>query len=116
MQSNGGFAALARHNMFQFPQPPRLTNSRHCATLVQRPSSSMQAATQQQKQNGPRVTSPNSKSQASPISAISNRYNKLLEFRVTNTKQTTGLSSNRYKNAAFSGRVFDVLGSEKCLI
>src|SRR5579863_2785490 len=79
--------------LFQFPQPPRLTNSRHCATLVQRPSSSMQAATQQQKQNGPRVTSPNSKSQASPISAISNRYNKLLEFRVTHTKQTTGTDS-----------------------
>ena len=31
------------------------------------------------------------------ISAISNRYNKLLEFRVTDTKQTTAPHSNRYK-------------------
>jgi len=58
----------------------------------------MQAATQQQKQNGPRVTFSNSKSQASPILAISNRYSKLLEFPVTCTKQTAGANSNRYKN------------------
>ena len=53
----------------------------------------MPAATQQQKQNGPSVTPPNLKRQASPISAISNRYNKLLEFRVTYTKHTTGANS-----------------------
>ena len=74
----------------------------------------MQAATQQQKQNGPRVTFFNSKSQASPISAIFNRYNKLLEFLVTCTKQKTGPISNRYKNAVLPWSVFDVLGSEKC--
>jgi len=76
----------------------------------------MQAATQQQKHNGPRVTSPNSKSQASPISAISNRYSKLLEFPVTYTKQTAAPNSNRYKNAVLPGRIFGALGSEKCLI
>lgn len=53
----------------------------------------MPAAVQQQKQNGPRATPPNLKPQASPISAI----------------------SNRYKNAVLSVRVFDVFGSEKCL-
>ncbi len=74
----------------------------------------MQAAMQQQKENDPRATSPNSKSEASPISAISNRYSKLLEFSVTYTKQTVDPSSNRYKNAVLSGRVFDVSGSEKC--
>ena len=34
-----------------------------------------------------------------PISCISNRYTKLLEFRVTYTKQMTGVHSNRYKYA-----------------
>jgi hypothetical protein len=78
----------------------------------------MQAATQQQKQkqNGPRVTPPDLKPQASPISAISNRYSKLLEVPVTYTKQTTDAHSNRYKNTVLSGRIFGVLGSEKCLI
>ncbi|HEV2222144.1 MAG TPA: hypothetical protein VGR84_03995 [Candidatus Acidoferrales bacterium] len=35
------------------------------------------------------------------ISAISNRYNKLLEFPVTDTKQTTAPHSNRYKTPLF---------------
>ena len=35
------------------------------------------------------------------ISAISNRYNKLLELRVTHTKQTTVPHSNRYKTPLF---------------
>lgn len=35
------------------------------------------------------------------ISAISNRYTKLLEFRVTDTKQTTAPHSNRYKTPLF---------------
>ena len=34
-----------------------------------------------------------------PTSCISNRYNELLEFGVTYTKQTTGLHSNRYRYA-----------------
>ena len=37
----------------------------------------------------------------SRISAISNRYNKLLEFLVTDTKQTTAPHSNRYKTPLF---------------
>ncbi len=58
----------------------------------------MQAATQRQTQNGPRAIPPNLTPQVSPIPPISNRYNKLLEFRVTYTKQRTGANSNRYKN------------------
>lgn len=34
-----------------------------------------------------------------PISWTSNRYNELLEFGLTYTKQTTGVYSNRYKYA-----------------
>ena len=34
-----------------------------------------------------------------PILCISNRYTELLKFRVTYTKQTTGVLSNRYKMA-----------------
>ncbi|HEV2182564.1 MAG TPA: hypothetical protein VGR39_02680, partial [Candidatus Acidoferrales bacterium] len=41
-----------------------------------------------------------------PISANSNRYNKLLEFLVTYTKQRTALISNRYKIALVAQRVF----------
>jgi len=57
----------------------------------------MQAATQQ-KQIVPRATPSHWKPQVSPISPISNRYNKLLDFRVTYTKHRTGANSNRYKN------------------
>jgi len=45
---------------------------------------------------------------ASNTSPISNRYNKLLETRVTHTKQTTAPRSNRYKNR-FSPRYFSSL-------
>ena len=37
------------------------------------------------------------------ISAISNRYKKLLEFRVTDTKQTPAPHSNRYKTPLSRG-------------
>ena len=39
-----------------------------------------------------------------PISCISNRYNELLEFGVTYTKQTIGVHSNRYKYARLFAR------------
>jgi len=39
------------------------------------------------------------RSNREPISCISNRYTKLLEFGVTYTKQTTGTHSNRHKYA-----------------
>jgi len=58
----------------------------------------MQAATQRQMQNGPRATPPNLAPQVNPIPPISNRYNKLLEGRVTYTKQRTDANPNRYKN------------------
>ena len=39
------------------------------------------------------------RSSRSPISCISNRYNKLLEFGVTYRKQTTDVHSKRYRYA-----------------
>jgi hypothetical protein len=39
------------------------------------------------------------RSNRKPISSISNRYTKLLEFGVTYRKQTTGVHYNRYKYA-----------------
>jgi len=66
----------------------------------------MQAATQQQKQSGPRATFPNPKPPVSPIAVISNRYSRLVGFLVTYTKQRTGADSNRYKNAVLTARFF----------
>jgi len=56
----------------------------------------MQAATQH-KRKGPRTDFPSHTPDSEPETPISNRYNKLLEFRVTYTKQTIGPHSNRYK-------------------
>ena len=52
------------------------------------------------------------RSSRKPISRISNRYSKLLEFGVTYTKQTTDVHSNRYKMALSRNR-FRAL---KCVI
>lgn len=49
-------------------------------------------------QEGPRTEPHGNNPTSQPIS---NRYNKLLEFRVTHTKQGTALRSNRYKFAIF---------------
>src|SRR5487761_394249 len=57
----------------------------------------MQAATQYAVHNGPRRESPSHTPDSGPKTPISNRYNKLLEFGVTYTKQTTEPISNRYK-------------------
>ncbi|HKV29230.1 MAG TPA: hypothetical protein VJN90_13240 [Candidatus Acidoferrales bacterium] len=62
----------------------------------------MQAAAQPQCR---RMKFPNQTPDFQSISAISNRYNKLLEFPVTYTKQTTAHHSNRYKIALLSTRI-----------
>jgi len=56
----------------------------------------MQAAAQRKSTPANRHTP---RSDRRSILCISNRYTKLLEFRVTYTQQTTGLHSNRYKCA-----------------
>src|SRR5487761_508332 len=49
------------------------------------------------RENGPRREIPSHTPVFQPISAISNRYSKLLELPVTYTKHTAALRSNRYK-------------------
>src|SRR5487761_32047 len=61
----------------------------------------MQAARQH---SGPWTHFPRHTPDYEPNRPISNRYNKLLEFPVTDTKQTTDPLSNRYKNALLSRR------------
>ena len=54
----------------------------------------------------PRMKSPDDTPNLEPVSAISNRYSKLLELPVTHTKHRTALISNRYKMALVAQRVF----------
>ncbi len=63
----------------------------------------MQAATHHE---CPRTKFANPALNLGPVSAISNRYNKLLEFPVTYTKQTVTLISNRYKMPLVAQRAF----------
>ena len=63
----------------------------------------MQAAAQHE---CPRKDFRNQTPNLEPVSAISNRYNKLLEFPVSYTTQRTALISNRYKMPLAAQRVF----------
>lgn len=86
------FLSLATsHSSLHFLQPPPLKNSVFCATLAV-----MQAAAQHERIPANRHIR---HSNRNPISCISNGYNELLESRLTCTKQTTDVHSNRYKYA-----------------
>jgi|SRR5579859_3625045 len=63
----------------------------------------MQAATHHE---CPRTKFANPALNLGPVSAISNRYNKLLEFHVSYTKHTVMLTSNRYKMPLVAQRVW----------
>ena len=64
----------------------------------------MQAAAQQE---CPQIEFPIHTPSLEPVSAISNRYNKLLEFPVTYTKQKVALISNRHKMPLVAQPAFD---------
>src|SRR5579864_8223126 len=85
-------------------RPVLLKNSGVCARLIREVCSAMQAAAQQE---CPQIEFPVHTPCLDPVSAISNRYNKLIEFLVTYTKQKVALISNRHKMPLVAQPAFD---------